>query len=240
VIGDDLDVIGSGPTAPDASTFATAWHIIEKYGIGERIPAAVRERLLSGVRGELTDTPKPGDPLFARVRNTVVGSNRLALDAAAREAKRLGYRTLVLSSEIEGETREVARMHAAIAREIARTGRPVQPPACIITGGETTVTIKGEGLGGRNQEFVLAAAIDIDGVDNIVVFSAGTDGTDGPTDAAGAIADGQTLRRLPDARDYLNRNDSYHYFQQLDDLLITGPTNTNVMDVRLLLVGAIP
>ena len=125
----------------------------------------------------------------------------------------LGYRTLILSSTIEGETREIARMHAAIAREIAATGRPVRPPACIITGGETTVTIKGDGLGGRNQEFVLAAALDIAGLDRVVVFSAGTDGTDGPTDAAGAIADGQTLARKPDARLYLDRNDSYRYFE---------------------------
>jgi hydroxypyruvate reductase len=198
----------------------------------------VRQRVESGIRGEIAETPKPDDPLFARVRNTVVGSNRLALDAAAREAKKLGYRTLVLSSEIEGETREIARMHAAIGREIARTGRPVRPPACIITGGETTVAIKGDGLGGRNQEFALAAAIDIAGLDSIVVFSAGTDGTDGPTDAAGAIADGETLRRKPDARQYLERNDSYRYFEALGDLVITGPTNTNVMDVRLVLVGS--
>jgi hydroxypyruvate reductase len=238
VIGDDLDVIGSGPTAPDASTFAAVAGIFEKFDIAGRVPTSVLRRIESGVRGEIAETPKPDDPLFARVRNTVVGSNRLALDAAARAAKALGYRTLVLSSEIEGETREIARMHAAIAREIARTGRPVRPPACLITGGETTVTIKGDGLGGRNQEFVLAAAIEIAGVDPIVVFSAGTDGTDGPTDAAGAIADGATLGRKPDARRYLDRNDSYRYFAPLGDLVMTGPTNTNVMDVRLLLVGS--
>jgi len=240
VIGDDLDVIGSGPTAPDASTYDTAAAIFEKYSIADRVPASVRARIASGARGEIAETPKPGDPLFARVRNTVAGSNRLALDAAARAAKGLGYRTLVLSSEIEGETREIARMHAAIAREIARTGHPVRPPACIITGGETTVTIKGDGLGGRNQEFVLAAAIEISGTEGIVVFSAGTDGSDGPTDAAGAIADGATLGLKPDARRYLERNDSYHYFEPLGDLVITGPTNTNVMDVRLLLVGSEP
>jgi hydroxypyruvate reductase len=167
----------------------------------------------------------------------VIGSNRLALDAAARRARALGYRTMVLASEIEGETREIARMHAAIARQIAKSGQPVRPPACIITGGETTVTLKGDGLGGRNQEFVLAAAIDIAGLPNAVVFSAGTDGTDGPTDAAGAIADGDTLRRAPDARRYLDDSDSYHYFEALGDLVKTGPTDTNVMDVRLILVG---
>ena len=238
VIGDDLDVIGSGPTAPDASTFATAGAILDRYQIRQRVPAAVRNRIEQGERGEIPETPKPADPLFARVRNTVVGGNRLALDAAARAARQLGYRTLILSSTIEGETREIARMHAAIAREIAATGRPARPPACIITGGETTVTIKGDGLGGRNQEFVLAAALDIAGLDRVVVFSAGTDGTDGPTDAAGAIADGQTLERKPEARLFLERNDSYNYFQPLGDLIITGPTNTNVMDVRLILVGS--
>lgn len=237
VIGDSLDVIGSGPTAPDASTFADAAAILEKYGIAARIPAAVRDRIAAGIAGAIPETPKPGDPLFRRVRNTVIGSNRLALDAAARRARALGYRTLILASEIEGETREIARMHAAIARQISKSGQPVRPPACIITGGETTVTIRGEGHGGRNQEFVLAAALDIAGLPNTVVFSAGTDGTDGPTDAAGAIADGETLRRAPDARRYLDANDSYHYFEPLGDLVKTGPTDTNVMDVRLILVA---
>jgi hydroxypyruvate reductase len=143
----------------------------------------------------------------------------------------------VLGSDIEGETRDIAGMHAAIAREIVRSGRPARPPACILSGGETTVTIKGDGLGGRNQEFVLAAAIGIAGLPGVVVLSAGTDGTDGPTDAAGAIADGSTLGRNPDARRFLAANDSYHYFESLGDLVKTGPTNTNVMDVRLILVG---
>jgi len=202
-----------------------------------RVPAAVRERLERGAAGELPETPKAGDPLFRGVRNVLVGNNRLALDAAAKCARGLGFRTLVLSSEIQGETREIARMHAAIAREIVSTSRPVKPPACIVTGGETTVTLRGDGLGGRNQEFVLAAALEIAGLRNVVVLSAGTDGSDGPTDAAGAIADGDTLRRNPAARGYLDRNDSYRYFQSLDDLVITGPTHTNVMDVRVILVG---
>ena len=238
VIGDDLDVIGSGPTAPDASTFITAGAILDRYRIRHRVPATVRRRIEQGERGAIPETPKPADPLFARVRNTIVGGNRLALDAAARAARQLGYRTLILSSTIQGETREIARMHAAIAREIAATGRPIRPPACIVTGGETTVTIQGDGLGGRNQEFTLAAALEIAGLPGVVVLSAGTDGTDGPTDAAGAIADGHTLARNPDAQSYLDRNDSYRYFQPLGDLVITGPTNTNVTDVRLILVGS--
>ena len=233
VVGDNLDVIGSGPTAPDASTFASALGILNKFDIRQRVPAAVRERLEQGMKGQIEDTPKR-----TAANNTVVGSNRIALEAAAARARALGYRTLILSSEIEGETREIARMHAAIAREVARLGRPLKPPACLITGGETTVTIRGDGLGGRNQEFVLAAAIEIAGVPDCVIFSAGTDGTDGPTDAAGAIADGATLGRNPDALRYLMANDSYHYFEPLGDLVITGPTNTNVMDVRLILVGS--
>ena len=237
VIGDDLDVIGSGPTAPDASTFARARAILEKYGIFDRVPAAVRERIERGVRGELPETPKPDDPVFRRVRNLVVGSNRLAVSRAFAAARELGFRALVLSTFVEGETREIARMHAAIAREIVASGRPLKPPACVITGGETTVTLRGDGLGGRNQEFVLAAAIDIAGLRNVVILSAGTDGSDGPTDAAGAIADGRTLARNPRAAEFLARNDSYHYFECLGDLIVTGPTHTNVMDVRLILVG---
>jgi hydroxypyruvate reductase len=171
----------------------------------------------------------------------IVGSNLLAVNAAAAKAKELGYRTLVLSTFIEGETKDVARMHAAIAKEILTSGRPLKPPCCLISGGETTVTIRGDGLGGRNQEFALAAAIDIAGLDNVLVLSGGTDGSDGPTDAAGAIADSTTLTRAAktgqDAKASLARNDSYHFFDSLGDLLKTGPTNTNVMDVRILLIG---
>jgi hydroxypyruvate reductase len=241
VIGDDPDVIGSGPAAPDASTFADARAIFEKYVLVGRIPASVRERIERGARGEIRETPKSGDPVFERSTNLVVGSNRLAVDAAARKARELGLRPLVLSTVIQGETRDVARMHAAIAREILASGRPAKPPVCLISGGETTVTLRGNGLGGRNQEFVLAAAIDLAGCDRVVVLSGGTDGTDGPTDAAGAIASGTTLRRAEriglDARHFLADNDSYHFFEALGDLLKTGPTNTNVMDVRLVLVG---
>jgi hydroxypyruvate reductase len=239
VIGDDLDVIGSGPTAPDASTFARVRGILDKYELWDRVPTTVRQRIEAGLAGEIPETPKPGDAAFARTRNRVIGSNDLAVRAAAERARALGFRTLVLSTFVEGETREVARMHAAIAKEIVRSGRPLRAPACIITGGETTVTIKGEGLGGRNQEFVLAAAIDIAGLPNVVILSGGTDGSDGPTDAAGAIADGDTLARLPTAREFLANNDSYHYFERLGDLLITGPTNTNVGDVRLILAAPV-
>ncbi len=241
VIGDDLDVIASGPTAPDASTFADAIRILERYGIHSRVPPSVRERLQRGAQGEIPETPKIGARELSRTQNVIVGSNRLAADAAVQRARELGYRTLLLSTLIEGETRDVARVHAAIIREILASGRPVKPPACVLSGGETTVTLKGRGLGGRNQEFVLAAALDIAGLSRTVVFSAGTDGTDGPTDAAGAIADGRTLDRAKrkglDARAMLDANDSYHFFEPLGDLVKTGPTNTNVMDLRILLVG---
>jgi hydroxypyruvate reductase len=176
------------------------------------------------------------------VQNLIVGGNRLSMDAAARQAKELGYRALVLSSSIEGETREIAGMHAAIVKEILAAGRPVRRPACVLSGGETTVTVRGKGLGGRNQEFVLAAAISLDGQGPVTIFSAGTDGLDGPTDAAGAMADEKTLARAKvmnlDAREFLRNNDSYHFFEPLDALVKTGPTGTNVMDVRILLIPA--
>ena len=241
VIGDDLDVIGSGPTAPDASTFASARDILRKYGIDSKAPASVRERIERGAAGEIAETPKSGDPALSRTQNVVVGSNILAVEAAAAKARELGFRTMVLSTFIEGETRDVARMHAAIARQARLFGQPARPPACIISGGETTVTIRGDGKGGRNQEFALAAAIDIVGLDGMLILSGGTDGNDGPTDAAGAMADGQTCDRAAklglSPKDYLANNDSYHFFKPLGDLLITGPTKTNVMDVRLILVA---
>lgn len=239
VIGDPLDVIGSGPTAPDDSTFAGAWAVIEKYSLQDRIPAVIRHRLEAGLLGEIGETPKLGDACFRRVQNLVVGSNRLAVDAAARSARQRGYKPVVLSTLIEGETRDIASMHAAILKEALASGRPARPPVCLISGGETTVTLRGDGLGGRNQEFALACALALDGIAGAVVLSGGTDGTDGPTDAAGALADGRTLTRARarglDAASALARNDSYHFFDALGDLVKTGPTGTNVMDVRLLL-----
>jgi len=249
VIGDDLDVIGSGPTVPDSSTFEDAARVFEKYAI--RAPAGVARRIasgaVSGVSGAVAETPKSGDPAFERVQNIIVGSNRQAIQAAARQARALGYRPLVLSTFIEGETRDIASMHAAIAKEILSSGRPMRPPVCILSGGETTVTVRGKGLGGRNQEFVLAAAIALYGsredggtFGTTTIFSAGTDGIDGPTDAAGAIADERTLGRARsiglDARRFLANNDSHHFFEKLEALVKTGPTGTNVMDVRLILV----
>lgn len=241
VIGDDLDTIASGPTVPDESTFDDCLKVLEKYQMRERIPVSVVEFLEKGARGKVEETPKASDPAFQRTQNLVIASNILAVQAAKKKAEELGYNSLVLSTFVEGETKEVARVHGAIAQEILQTGNPVPRPACVISGGETTVTVRGKGLGGRNQEFVLAAAIDIDGLENVVILSGGTDGTDGPTDAAGAIADGTTKNRALEkgmiAEEYLQENDSYHFFEPLGDLLITGPTHTNVMDMRLVMVG---
>ncbi len=241
VVGDPLDVIASGPTVPDKSTFGDCMAILKKYNLLEKVPQSIKGRIQRGVNGEIEETPKTGSPIFEKTQNVIIGSNIIAVKSAEQRARELGYNPLILSTSIEGETREVAKVHAAIAKEIVKTNHPIGPPACVISGGETTVTIRGKGLGGRNQEFVLASALDIQGLKDVVVLSGGTDGTDGPTDAAGAIADVDTVRRARelglDANVYLEDNDSYHFFEKLEDLLITGPTNTNVMDLRLILVG---
>ncbi|MBW2740433.1 MAG: DUF4147 domain-containing protein, partial [Deltaproteobacteria bacterium] len=241
VVGDDLDVISSGPTVADSTTYIDCIKIFGKYDIIKKLPENIINHIKAGVSGKVPESPKTGDPVFEKTYNLVTGSNMEAMIAAKQHAEGLGYKTIVLSSMIEGETREVAKVHGAIAKEIIKTGNPLPPPACILSGGETTVTLKGKGLGGRNQEFSLAAAIDIAGTDSIVVLSGGTDGTDGPTDAAGAIADNNTFKKAKDMRIdpyyFLENNDSYHFFKKLDDLLITGPTNTNVMDLRILLVA---
>jgi hydroxypyruvate reductase len=240
VVGDKMDVIASGPFVPDQSTFKEAWAIIEKYGLTD-IPESIRSHLRKGLEGKIPETPKEGDMVFSRVRNRIVGSNLFALEAAKEEADRMGYRSLILSSTVEGETKEVARVHTAIAREILASGQPLRPPACVISGGETTVTIRGRGLGGRNQEFCLAAALDLDDLPpRVVVLSGGTDGNDGPTPAAGAIVDNYTVHRGIQAgmkaAEYLRNNDSFRFFEKTGELLVTGPTKTNVMDVRLVLV----
>ncbi len=241
VIGDDLDVIASGPTVPDTHTFHDCRNIIQKYKLDQRVPKSVIEYIEKGCSGEIEDTPKSDSSVFERTQNAIVGSNILAVSAAKEKAEELGYNSLILSTFIHGETEEVAKVHTAIAKEIISSGNPLKKPACIISGGETTVTIEGKGLGGRNQEFVLAAALDIKGLNDVVILSGGTDGNDGPTDAAGAIADGTTISRASklglNAYEHLCDNNSYNFFKPLGDLLITGPTNTNVMDLRVLLIS---
>ncbi len=246
VVGDPLDVIASGPTVADSSTFADAWQVIQKYALSEKIPASIANHLRAGLKGTIADTPKAGDEVFQRVSNIFVGSNRQACQAAAERAHQLGLNAIILTTFLEGEAREVGRVAAGLAKGLARGetrwagGAPLHPPACLILGGETTVTLKGDGSGGRNQEAALAAAIALAGWDNVLAVFFATDGNDGPTDAAGAFADGGTVDRALRLglapQDYLARNDSYHFFQQLGDLIVTGPTQTNVNDLVLLLV----
>lgn len=240
VVGSPLDVIASGPTVPDESSFEMAWHVLDRYDLWGKVPSAIREYLAAGRRGEVPETPKPGDPIFDRVTNVIVGDNAMAADAAIDRARSLGYNTLLLSTYIEGEAREVAKVFAGIAREVTNHDRPIPAPACVVAGGETTVTVQGTGKGGRNMELALAASIAIEGLDNALIASVATDGTDGPTDAAGAIATGNTVERAQaqdlNPRDYLHRSDSYHFFDQLDDLIIIGPTNTNVNDLTFVFV----
>jgi glycerate 2-kinase len=236
VVGDPPEVIGSGPTVADPSTFADALAILRRYRLLDKAPDAVREYLKAGAAGRHEETPKPGAPELAHARYILAGSNRLALQAAAAKARELGYAPRILTAALEGEARDTARVWAAIAVEQARQARG---PVCLLSGGETTVTLRGKGVGGRNQEFALAAAIAIEGQPDMLLLSAGTDGVDGPPTAAGATATGGTVTRARelglDAADHLARNDSYPFFDALGDLVRTGPTGTNVMDLQILL-----
>jgi len=241
VIGDRLDSIASGPTAPDSTTFSDCAKIIQKYKLTDRMPPSIYHHLKQGANRKVEETPKPKDAIFKKVRNVIIGSNRVALQAARKKAEDLGFNVLLLPRPVAGDTTKAALRHVDLIRRIARWKDPILPPACVISGGETTVKIKGDGLGGRNQEFTLVGAMGIEGMKDVVFLSAGTDGTDGPTDAAGAICDGETIKRALvkglDPKRYLDDNDSYHFFQRLDDLIVTGPTHTNVMDVHLALIG---
>ena len=238
VPGDPLDSIASGPTAPDPTTFQDAARILRRYGIWEQVPEGVRARIEAGLRGEIPETPKPGDPVFGRVRNVIVGSGRVAAEAALEAGTRLGFHPLILTTTLEGEAREVGKFFSALARELVRFGRPVAPPALLIAAGETTVTVRGKGKGGRNQELALSAALGIEGLPGVALLSLGTDGRDGPTDAAGGLVDGGTVARVQaagvDPEGALAENDSYHALKAAGDLLITGPTGTNVADLVLL------
>lgn len=241
VIGDDPGTIASGPFAPDSSTFEEALAILDRYRLTDSAAPEISRRLRAGAKAELPDNPKPGDPIFSRVKNVLVGSNILSLLAGHKRATELGYNASILSSSIAGDTGEAAGFHVALAREVRSTGNPIGAPACLLSGGETTVVVRGGGLGGRNQEFALSLVREAARIRDSLFFSAGTDGTDGPTDAAGAFADTSTLERAiregldPDA--FLENNDSYHFFAKLGNLVVTGPTRTNVMDVRIVLMA---
>jgi len=240
VIGDRLDVIASGPTVPDNSTFKDAMDVIKKYNLVDKLPANVMILLKQGLRGDIKDTPKEG---LIKDRTFIIGNLKHALIAAKEKAVSMGYETEIISSELQGEARDVGRWLAGRAKEL-RGAR------CLISGGETTVTVKENGEGGRNQELALSFAIEIEGLKGITMLSAGTDGTDGPTDAAGAIVDGETVSKAKtlglDPERYLNTNDSYNFFKRLDSLtgerfhVITGPTGTNVMDMQIIKVSIIP
>ena len=240
VVGDDLTVIGSGPFSPDPSTFEDALRVVRERGLEASFPPPLLRHLIRGARGRWRETPKPGDPCFDHVELRIIASVATAAQAAREAAERLGYRTHVNSLELVGEARMVGRRLGVEAVSTAGGRSEDSRPICLLTGGETTVTVTGGGRGGRNQELTLAAALEIAGCENVLVASLATDGSDGPTDAAGAIATGTTLSRAGaaglDPERTLRENDSYPFFRDLDDLLVTGPTGTNVMDLQMILV----
>ena len=244
VVGDDLSAIASGPTAPDDTTFAQALGIIKKYELSSRLPTRVAKILESGARQKTAQNQISDDKIFAKVHNILLGNNLSALNAARQKAENLGYNTLVLSSRITGEAREIARVFSGMARDIALGSLPPQPPACVLAGGETTVTIKGRGKGGRNQEMALSFLQELEsdptGIENIFFLSGATDGNDGPTDAAGAFASQTVLEAGKkaglDINVYLVQNDSYTYFDAAGHLFKPGPTNTNVCDLQILII----
>jgi len=235
VVGDPVDAIASGPTAPDPTTYVNAIKVLKKYDLWAGSPNSVRERLVKGYRSVIPDTPKSDDESFKKVFNIVLGNNSLACYAAQHTLEEFGLKTLYLTSLLEGEAREAALVLASIIREIDASGRPVRRPAALIAGGETTVTVKGSGKGGRNQEMVLSLLGKIAGMPGVAAASIGTDGVDGPTDAAGAIVDSDSLSRAIAIKlnptEFLLNNDSYGFFSKTNDLIFTGPTGTNVNDL---------
>jgi glycerate 2-kinase len=241
VVGDPLDVIASGLTAPDPTTFEDVQAVLARYALTAQLPTEVRDHLARGAAGDLVETPKSDDPLFERVLNTIVGSNRLAAEAVVAKAEKLGYHCLLLSTFVEGEAREIAKAAVAVARSIRAHAHPLAPPACFVWGGETTVTVRGEGKGGRNQELALSAAIGLAGMPDLALMALATDGTDGPTDAAGAVVDGTSVERARacgwDPLATLRDNNAYPLLDSTGDLLRTGPTGTNVNDLLVLLVA---
>ena len=240
VIGDPLDFIASGPTVPDSTTFHEAVKILKKYELWNTVPESIRKVLSDGEKGLIPETPKADDQVFKKVFTVVVGNNRFASLAACESLRSNGLNTLLLTSTLEGEARYVGTVLASIAREISISQNPVSKPAGIVAGGETTVTVKGKGLGGRNQEIALSAALKLEGMNGVVLASLSTDGVDGPTDAAGAIVDGKTLERAANKglnpEEFLAENNSYNFFSELGDLIFTGPTGTNVNDVSVIIV----
>jgi hydroxypyruvate reductase len=241
IVGSPLDAIASGPTVPDPTTFADALAVLQKYRLTERVSPAILATLRRGAAGELPETPKPGDRAFAAAQTTVIADNAMAARAAVAEAEAVGFRARLLSTYIEGEAREVGRVLAGIAREIVASGNPLAPPACVVCGGETTVTVTGAGRGGRNQEVALSAGRALAGLSDALVVSFATDGIDGPTDAAGGVADGTAWARARakgfEPTRHLAGNDAYPVLDAIGDMIRTGPTSTNVNDLMLILCG---
>lgn len=239
VIGDPLDIIASGPTAPDTSSFIEARTVLERYGLWNDAPENIKTRINRGFEGTISDTPKEDDLVFNKVHNILIANNAIAATAAKQKAESLGYDSLILSTYIEGEARLVGEMLTGIAKEITKRDQPLKKPAAMIIGGETTVSVKGNGLGGRNMEVALGASLGLDGF-SCLVAALGTDGIDGPTKSAGAFVDGYTLSRSSmkglDPEKYLDDNDSFNFFKELEDNILTGPTGTNVNDLSLILV----
>jgi hydroxypyruvate reductase len=238
VVGNPLDSIASGPTVPDPSSFQDAWNTIHRYQLEEQLPEAIRRHLQSGVDRTIAETLKPGSDVFAQVHNVLVGSNYQAACSGLVEAQRLEWNTLLLTTYLQGEARQAGQFLASVVRQVADTGQPVKRPACIAIGGETTVTLLGQGRGGRNQEVALGAVEGLAGLENVLLITLATDGEDGPTDAAGAVVTGQTLARATAAglsvADALKDNNSYEFFARLGDLVVTGPSGTNVNDLCFL------
>lgn len=237
VIGDDLLTIGSAPMYYDTSTFEDAYNVLKKYNLMDKIPETVLQVILKGLKGEIPDTPKSENP---NIKHYIIGSNLIALQKAKQKAEEK-IPAYILTSQLKGEAREVAKAVTAIGKEIKKSGNPFRPPVCILSGGETTVTVRGNGKGGRNQEFCLSALQEIKNIDNIVLLSGGTDGIDGNSDAAGAVIDKNSYEKAKQLNlnidEYLNNNNSYNFFKQTGDLIITGATGTNVMDISILIVG---
>jgi len=242
VIGDRLHVIASGPTTFDTTTYHNAIEVIKKYRLSDKIPLHVMEVLDKGMNGDIPETLKEKDPVLINTENTIIGSNRIAIAAAEKMAIELGFHTEILTSEIEGEAKEAGRWLAGIAKAYKekKEKSEINKPVCLLSGGETTVKVIGNGKGGRNTELALAFAMETEGYNGIFLLSAGTDGTDGPTDAAGAYVTGNTIPKAKglglDPLEYLKNNDSYNFFKKLGSLFITGPTGTNVMDIQIILI----
>jgi glycerate 2-kinase len=240
VIGDPPHTIASGPAAPDPSTFCEARDILQKYGLSEHTPPRIRARLEAGCRGDIPETPKPGDPLFRHTRNIIIANNLTALRSIAKHAKQKGYESFILTSRLSGDTRRVARVFASMIIEFTRITRTTSMPVCIISGGEMTTRVEGEGLGGRNGDFCLSLVPIIKGLKRVQILAAGTDGIDGNTDAAGAIVNGDTYEHARalglDVEQALANYDAYTFFKATGSLVITGPTRTNVMDIQIALI----